>query len=708
MGKQALKVELFYGGAWVDVSSKVLVDTPVTITRGDSDDSPSIRPATAVLRFKNQDDLMRTTNPVSPLYGKAGINTPIRISVGSAARFYGECKSFSADQTDDFRKSPLRGNAWVDVQAGGLLQRVLGWTRSVKSPMRLFDDGLSNVIGRWRMEDPAGSLVASSDVTGAQNVALFGHSFGSQNSPPGGGTAVDAGSKPFAQFVFAAGDPQSTAGWQISKLIYIDRLTGGGILDPVLACNVLDGQGSRIFQLNGDTNEITLHGSNAAGGVLFDQTFSSGGYTWTGKWIMFQFQASYSSGTTTIGASWRAIGDASFLGVSTTYSGVTSQPYYSVAAVLPGCSYGHFVAVKGFTDDLTSDARFDAFSGHPGERASYRIDRLCNENGIPHFVGPAFDSSQKMGPQGADTIQNLFQVIKSTDDGLIFDLVNDLKIMYWSMADRFNQSPALTLDAASVGSHGMPSLPAEVTGADPVHNIVTAKQADGGEVTARDDTTVLGTQDPPDGVGEERFDVDVNVYNPALQLVQEAHWWLNRGTVNLPRFPTVTIDVTRLSAPRLAAVEAVDVGKVIEIVNYRENTIRLYVLGYKEIIGTHTRTLVFTCMPDQQFDVGVLNTNHLQARFTIVFPALDATSTTLTLFNGEPTEQWRPGVSGVHIMLGGEEIILGTIGARSGSNPYSWTVTGCTRSVNGVVKSHTITEFVRVKDPIRLTMGDPA
>jgi hypothetical protein len=236
--KQAVKVEMFYGGVWVDLTAlgDVLFEPQITIERG-----LLPKPTNVTLRLNNRADRYRTSNPLSPLYGKAGVNTPLRVSVGSSIRGYAEASSLSADQSDDFRASPPRGNAWVDVQAGGPLQRIGSWTRSVRSPMRVFDDGLHNVIGRWRMEDPAGALVASSDVAGAQNVFLRGHSFGSQNSPPGGGTAVDAGTNPVAQFVFKNDNPGSNAGWQINKVIYIDRFSGGGILDPILSCFLFDG-----------------------------------------------------------------------------------------------------------------------------------------------------------------------------------------------------------------------------------------------------------------------------------------------------------------------------------------------------------------------------------------------------------------------------------------------------------------------------------
>lgn len=701
--KQAVKVEMFYGGVWVDLTAlgDVLFEPQITIERG-----LLPKPTNVTLRLNNRADRYRTSNPLSPLYGKAGVNTPLRVSVGSSIRGYAEASSLSADQSDDFRASPPRGNAWVDVQAGGPLQRIGSWTRSVRSPMRVFDDGLHNVIGRWRMEDPAGALVASSDVSGAQNVLLRGHSFGSQNSPPGGGTAVDAGTNPVAQFVFKNDNPGSNAGWQINKVIYIDRFSGGGILDPILSCFLFDGT-TCIFQVNGDTNEVHLECFNSAG-TLINQTWPTS-VGWTGNWFMMQLQSSAVGSTVTIGASWRAIGDPTFFGVSATYSGKTSQPYYYGAAILPGCSYGHLVAVRGFTDDLTSSDRFDAFAGHPGERAAYsRFPRLCDENSVPYYVSATSGKSQEMGPQsGRQTLVDNFMDIQTTDDAMIFDYRSEGRVFMLSSYDRFNQTAALVLDAHA-NPTGMPSLPTEVADGSAIHNIVTARQRDGGDFTARDDTSSMGTQDPPNGKGEYKQDVDVNVADPAVALEQQAHWWLNRGTVDLPRFPQVTVDMASLGPAKRAEVEAVDIGSVIEIVNYRENKIRMYVVSYKEIIGTHSRKITFTCEPNRQFDPGVLDSARLGARYTVTFGNWTAGQTTIDLLSIDARESWRPGVSTAHIMVEGEEIALGTIGARTGTGPWTWNVTGCTRAVNGISKAHGGSTPITVAGAIRLGMGDPA
>lgn len=709
MGKQAVKVELFYGGSWHDVAAadQVFADTPITIVRGGTDETPTPRPSTITLRLNNDDDRFRTSNPMSPLYGLAGVNTPLRVSVGSAIRGYGQASSWSCDETSDFRPSPARGMAWADLQAGGLLQQIGQWSRSIKSPLRLASESIPSSVGYWPLEDPAGTLVASSPLPGVRNTLLAGHSFGSQNSPPGGGTAVDCGANPAGIYQCLPGNPTSTLGWQVNRVIYLNKFTykpgdsphGGDSL--ILGRTAGDSLFS--FSVDGSNLQALLHmGDPVTGAELLGATQDVSGYSWLGRWIMVHLQASYSAGTTFVSVYWRATDETVWQTFSDSYTGVPSE-LLNLQSFLPeGSSYGHYIGARGLTDDLKSDARHEAFCGHPRERAAYRFARVNDENGVPYYVSNGFDSSRRMGPQGAQPLTEIYGDIQGTDDALIFDHRSEGRVFLLSVVDRLNQTPALTIDP-TVPGHGMPSRPAEVSDDVPVHNIVTAKQRGGGDFTAEDTTS---SADPPAGRGPYKQDVNVNVAFPDVDLEQEANWWLARGTVTLPRYPQVSIDMTRLSAPVLAAVEAVDIGSVIEIVHYRENPIRLYVLGSKETIGTHTRGIVFNCAPDQQFNAGVLDTGRLAARSTTLNADITASATSLTLKITDPDERWRTGSNAVPVLIGGERITLGTVAAAAGTGPWTQAVTGCTRAVNAIVKPHVAGDPVTVVGAITLTLGD--
>jgi hypothetical protein len=104
--KQNVGVELYYSGSWHDIAATndVYADTPITITRGQGDESAALRPAKISMSLANDDDTYRTSNPVSPLYGIAGRNTPMRVKVGGTVRGTAEASSWAPDQTQDFRR----------------------------------------------------------------------------------------------------------------------------------------------------------------------------------------------------------------------------------------------------------------------------------------------------------------------------------------------------------------------------------------------------------------------------------------------------------------------------------------------------------------------------------------------------------------------------------------------------------------------------
>lgn len=703
MAKQNVAVELFYDGVWNNLvaSNDVLADTPIVIMRGDGAESAAPRPASVSLRLSNDDDSFRTSNPTSPLYGKVGVATPLRVSVAGQVRGIVEAASWKADETPDFRRSPKRGVAWVDVDGGGLLQRIGQWTAPVKSPVRLATESLTGLTGYWPLEDKAGSTIGAPVVPGSVNQFMGGHSFGSQNSPPGGGTAVDRapGADNPGFIVNPAGaDPASTVGWQANKLVYLGALDQAvGDSDTLMRVFLVNGWVMQAYT-SANLQTTTLWVTDASGANIIFSSTSTAGYAWTGRWIMLQLQASYSAGTTTVGFSWRAVGDT-MVGFSATYSGVPSDLYSMTGSVPDGSSFAHVAMAKGFTSNLASSARQLAMDGRPGELALSRAGRLLDENGIPYYVSANWAKSSPMGPQGIDALPAQLQEVRDTEDGLVFDFRTELRIWMTARYDRLNQTPKLTLDA-SPGASGMPRRPAEVTDDVPIHNIVTASQRGGGDYTVEDSTSIMGSAPPPAGRGEYKQTVNVNVANPAVDLQSVAYWYLNRGTVDKPRFPVVEIDLTRLAGAALAAVESVDIGDVILITNYREYTIRLFVVGYVETIGTHTRGIKFTCAPDQQFNVLTLGTGRLAAKSTTLAAGITASATSLTLQTSDPLEQWRTGSNGVPVLIDGELITLGTVGAVTGTGPFTQAVTGCGRSVNGILKAHSAGAAVTVKDPL--------
>jgi hypothetical protein len=165
-----------------------------------------------------------------------------------------------------------------------------------------------------------------------------------------------------------------------------------------------------------------------------------------------------------------------------------------------------------------------------------------------------------------------------------------------------------------------------------------------------------------------------------------------------------------LSAARQNEITGIDIGDVIEINDYRENTIRLLVIGYTETIGWPVAwTITFVCAPDQQFNVGTYGSSATQRRYDIetatvtstVGPLITTITTTIT------ADEQFSATSAYDVFIAGERISVpvGGAGARTGSlGAYSQTLTGVTRSVNGIHKSLKAGSSIRIADQGRYAL----
>ncbi|MCZ7413162.1 carbohydrate binding domain-containing protein [Streptomyces sp. WMMC897] len=75
-------VELYYDGAWQDITSDVYLRDRITIERGQPDEATNSDPGSCSLTLDNRQGRYSPRNPNSPLYGKIGRNTPLRVRVG--------------------------------------------------------------------------------------------------------------------------------------------------------------------------------------------------------------------------------------------------------------------------------------------------------------------------------------------------------------------------------------------------------------------------------------------------------------------------------------------------------------------------------------------------------------------------------------------------------------------------------------------------
>lgn len=709
MAKQDIAFEVYYDGAWRDIipDDDVFSSDPIVISRGQGTDSQGLRPSQVTATLANDDDRYRTSNPESPLYGKAGRNTPVRVSIDGVVRQQVQATSWECTQSRDFRRTPRRGRSSVAFEGGGQLERIGQWTEPLKSPFRKYNESLTNLGGYFHGEQERGSTELVSTVGGTSwdsgfggnDNTLKGLSFDSQHRPPGSAPLFDVEEGAAVGLFFnTAGTPvSSTAGWQLSWATRSEDLGGAG-LHTAMNWLTSDTTGYRLDILPG-TNQLRVIAEDDNGVLKIDFTVSSGTYDFT-QWTLWSIDAQYSGVITNVYVNWtNADNSQTGFFLAGNYIGPPSALMWASFVglddeVMPGSTMGHITAANvsstGGTD-LFSAARLYAWTGYLGELSAVRFDRLCNESNVESYVSPSWADSTPMGPQPVASLIEQFDDIATTEDGLVFDHREDPNLYFLVRADRYNRTPTVALHVED-----LITLPAEVTDNAGVANVVTAAQRDGGEATATDSTGPLGSQAPPDGVGEWRREVPVNLATPADDLAQHANWHLRRGTVDLPRYPRVAVNVTKLDTATRAGVVETDVGDVITISGFRENVLRLHVLGYTETITTHNRIITYVTAPDRQFDAGVWDdTTHRWDSDSSTIAAVDAAATSWTISTPDPRSTWSTTATPYELVAAGEVVLCTSMGAVSGSGPYSQTAV-VQRSYNGVRKRHTADTPVHV------------
>lgn len=685
MPSNDVTLEVFYDGAWHDLvtSDQVLADQAITITRGDGAESAAFRPASLIASLDNTDDVYRPSNPESPLYGLVGRNTPLRVSVDGTPRGEFEISSWKPDQTRDFRRSPKRGKAWTDIEAGGLLARINAWKDPLRSTAYTYYSSVADVVGYWPMEERRTATALTVTTPGASTTTLRGFSFESDAFPPGSAPLMQLSGA--AAGNFRTGGASDNAGWQVGITALTKVMAPAGVEYTLMSWRTADNTLHALGLY--DSDKVRLSVDNGTG-LVIDLQVAPGSIP-VSQFITFVVRSTVSGGTVTVSLSWLIDAEEGFVDLgSGTFAGTTSSLTRWTISVptTEDITVGHLIGTSGTATDLRSGDAVNGLRGHPNERTAYRFARLCELKGIPYFIRGDVNAGTQMGPQGVASLAEQFREIRDTEDGIIFDDVGGRYVIFTVRDGRFNQS------VCSIDVTDLPAPPAEVTDDLGLHNLVTVQNVTDGEATAEDTTSAMGTQPTPDGVGVYDFTVDVNVNDRAL-LPQHANWWLRRGTVDLPRYPKVTVNMAVLSPEKRSEVEDLDVGDVLEITGYRENTIRLFVIGYVEKIpNAGARSITFTCAPDQQFHVGAYAPSDTQRRYDMrtatVKTAAGQSDTTLTL-KCTDDEAWS-NTSTYDVMIAGERVTFtaGQVGARTGTaGDYQQIVTNVVRSVNGVRKA---------------------
>lgn len=342
-----------------------------------------------------------------------------------------------------------------------------------------------------------------------------------------------------------------------------------------------------------------------------------------------------------------------------------------------------------------------------GEAAAERIIRLGEEEDISvSYIGSP-GVSELMGPQRAIELLKLVYECSAADLGELYESRGESGLTYRTRASMYNQTAAVTLDY-SLGQLSGQLVP--IDDDSYLKNDITVSRQGGSSARRVLETGRLSVKPPRQGgSGRHEGSRTLNVYSDT-QLADLANWLLHLRTADESRYPVINLDLANrnLAAAGLqSAVIDLEIGSRLVINNPKTgqtvDAISQIVTGIEITLRRFIFTIKYNCVPESPYQVGVLDDNdkRLDSDTTTLTNDLNSNDTSFQVSIGSGA-LWTARAADLPIKLriGGE---IMSVGAVSGSTSPQ-TFSSVTRSVNGIVKSHSSGDAVHVAYPFILSL----
>ncbi len=316
-----------------------------------------------------------------------------------------------------------------------------------------------------------------------------------------------------------------------------------------------------------------------------------------------------------------------------------------------------------------------------------------------------------MGAQTSTTLLTLLQECETADMGLTYESRKAAALCYRTLASMTSQAPAVTLDylQAHLGDSSATSL----------------VPTDDDQFTRNDITLTRGSASGPGGstinaqlndgtdmavgvIGDYAASQTVNLRHDN-HVADAANWRLHAGTAGQERFPVVPLNLQRRQLAALqAAIAGLDIGDYIQITSppawLPPGPVRQLMYGYSEQIGgVNQWHQSLNCVPETPFETGILD--------DLVYGHADTDGSSLHTGIGTADASMIVDSAGIiwtttapdfpfDVIMGGEQVTVTNI--TGAASPQTFTIT---RSVNGVVKSHSAGEDIRLAFPMILAVN---
>jgi hypothetical protein len=585
------------------------------------------------------------------------------------------------------------------IQIGGYFRRLKTSADALQSALRRTLPSTDGLLGYWPLEDEQGADNAASALSTVAAAPVSGFSFGQENSLSSSSALPSLLTGARATFTPATGTGN---GWTVALVYKVGSLPA--TLTEILRVNVKSSVMGYVV-LSASTAGIRLEPFDADGTSVGGFTFTTaGGITdFQNQWNQLRIRCADNGANVDFTMNWinEDASDSWFLtttGTAVNPGNVRNVQITSLAADYIGLNLGHVIVV----DANNTFAFNDPITGFSGESANTRVGRVLLEENISRIVidGSLDRASELVGPQRVQTLFDIMQNATDADGGVFYEQREQRGVAYRDRASLENQPVRIVLPYTAV------MAPLEPTDDDQhIQNDVTVSRIDGSSARVEQETGPLNTQEPggdPDAVGRYAASYSLDLDDDD-QCEQIAAWKLHLGTWDESRYPVVRVNLAR-NPEYIADATRVDIGDRIQITDppawLPPGTIDLMVQGYRESMDQNTWTIEFNCTPYGPWVVAVANEETARANTAGCELAedLDTTETgvDITTTSGP---RWVDSATYASdfpfdVVIGGEVV---TVTACTGTTTsQTFTVT---RSVNGVVKSHSTGDAVSLAVP---------
>lgn len=654
MAEQNVLIELYYdsgsGAAWQDITSYVRIEDGIRTQVGQQDEAGQPTPSSCSFVL-NTAGLWLPYDPTSPVYGRVGRNTPVRLRVGGLYRFQGEVARWDLVASDGV--SPER----TPVEAAGMLRRISQGAKPLASAPRRYIQTRTTPLAYWPLEDSETSgkfvpIVNGSTVNAPLGVNLADDSeaFPASNPLP----TLDA------PVTFPVPTSVGTASpYVVRFFLLVPSGTGAGTVVSL----ALSG---------GSFGRIDLNYSTAAGGSLTPAAYDPSGSAltmavsaWTSVDNTPLLVTIYQNENGPTSASWfhryDVVSRDGFISSGTTYGNtnlgrtrgtLTSVTFGSSAA--SGIVVGHLAMYSAIPPLAT-----DAIAGWAGEAANSRAFRIGQEAGVLIGANSSSPAAAALGVQRPGSAIELLREVVDSDGGLLYDSHLSKAIVYRSTASMYNQHEVLAV-TAGLDRIRAPLAPV-VDDQNTRNDVEVVNRHTGTTQRAVATTGPLSVADAPAGVGRYDVSVAVNLQSD-IRAANHAAMLVHRGTVSAARYPRVTLELSDADSAFLTAVHSVSPGSMIRLQGPPGSGggyVDLVALGWSEHIGSHTRRITFVCAPAEPYTVLRLdNSTYGRVGSTVTLATAQGPSSTswpIDLVGGAPVAI-AGGQFPIQLQVGGEQV----------------------------------------------------